>query len=93
MVVINYLWFKFQDNHINILDDHERISATELFVFKEKGLPLVLIDVRSPAEFVMCSIPGSVNLPLKELSKLNSAADFQTKLQSDVELGNNILGK
>ena len=43
------------------------ISAAQLQAMIDDGLPLVLADVRTPAEFATGHIPGAVNLPLDDI--------------------------
>jgi sulfur-carrier protein adenylyltransferase/sulfurtransferase len=38
-------------------------------LFKDANLPWILLDVRLPAEVDVCKIPGSINIPLAELSR------------------------
>ena len=55
------------------------ISRDELKAKLDRGDDFVLIDVREPNEYRICSIPGSKPIPLGELSKrtgeLDPAAD------------------
>ncbi len=44
------------------------ISAAELQTMMDDGQPLLLIDVRTQAEFTEGHIPGSVNLPVEEIA-------------------------
>ncbi len=43
------------------------ITAAELQAMIGDGQPLVLADVRTPAEFATGHIPGAVNLPLADI--------------------------
>ena len=43
------------------------ISAAQLEAMMADGLPLVILDVRSPAEYDGGHIAGSINIPLSEL--------------------------
>ena len=43
------------------------ISAAQLQAMIDDGQPLVLADVRTPAEFATGHIPGAVNLPLADI--------------------------
>lgn len=43
------------------------ITAAELQAMIDDGQPLVLADVRTPAEFATRHIPGAVNLPLEDI--------------------------
>lgn len=44
------------------------LTPTELEARLARGDELVLLDVRERAEFELCRIPGSRNVPLSELS-------------------------
>ncbi|KAG8937047.1 Urmylation protein [Tulasnella sp. 418] len=59
-----------------------RITAKELRqLMQNEAHQLTIIDVRSPAEFSICNLPGSKNIPLRQLLKTPSefcAADETT---------------
>ncbi|KAF8958325.1 hypothetical protein BDZ97DRAFT_1923779 [Flammula alnicola] len=44
-----------------------RVPAKELHEAMSSTLPLKIIDVRSPTEYGICQLPGSENVPLKDL--------------------------
>ncbi|MGV3618519.1 MAG: rhodanese-like domain-containing protein [Fimbriimonas sp.] len=44
-----------------------RIKPQELERLFSQGLPVQLIDVRSPAEYAEAHVPGAINIPLEEL--------------------------
>jgi rhodanese-related sulfurtransferase len=46
-----------------------RIHPTELKRMLDAGAPVLLLDVRQPEEHAFCSLPGSVLIPLGELSR------------------------
>ncbi|PSN42529.1 Adenylyltransferase and sulfurtransferase MOCS3 [Blattella germanica] len=48
-----------------MLSEEDRITAKQYEKFSNE--PHVLIDVRSPMEFEICHLPGSLNIPLKDL--------------------------
>lgn len=50
------------------IDDVERISIEELTDLMNHGQVLV-VDVRSPQSFIGSHIPGSVNIPLTQISE------------------------
>ncbi|KAG8228294.1 hypothetical protein J437_LFUL007012 [Ladona fulva] len=54
---------------VKLLDKDERISAPQYYEVMRQKSPHVLIDVRSEAEFNMCSLPTAVNLPMEKVSK------------------------
>lgn len=44
-----------------------QIQPTELKRMLDAGAPVVLLDVREPAEHAYCALPGSILIPLGEL--------------------------
>jgi rhodanese-related sulfurtransferase len=57
-----------------VLDENNSFTADQVarFVVTEDST-LQLIDLRSPAEFRECNIPGSVNIPYTEFLKMDPA--------------------
>ncbi|XP_023707636.2 adenylyltransferase and sulfurtransferase MOCS3 isoform X2 [Cryptotermes secundus] len=53
-------------NSIHLLDNVDRISTGTYHDVRSE--PHILIDVRSPLEFEICHLPGSLNVPLKDLA-------------------------
>ncbi|MBW3564233.1 MAG: hypothetical protein KY459_05875 [Acidobacteria bacterium] len=49
------------------IDDVERVSIEELTDLMNQGQALV-VDVRSPQSFIAAHIPGSISIPLTEMS-------------------------
>lgn len=49
--------------------DTWELSPAELASMREAGTPFVLLDVRTPMESEICSIDGSVLIPLQELQQ------------------------
>uniref|UniRef100_A0A1B6IGC9 Adenylyltransferase and sulfurtransferase MOCS3 homolog n=1 Tax=Homalodisca liturata TaxID=320908 RepID=A0A1B6IGC9_9HEMI len=58
-----------KDSHLSLLKDDERMSPEQLHTLMEGKEPYTIIDVRQETEFQMCSIPGSINIPLQSLVK------------------------
>lgn len=52
----------------------KQIVANEMQRLLEQGQELRIVDVRSPAEFRVENVPGSINLPLNELEESISQA-------------------
>ena len=50
------------------LPPEQSISCREFDSIRKQGKPHVLLDVRVTRQFEMCSLEGSVNLPLEELT-------------------------
>ena len=67
------------------------IEAVEVKAKQDRGDRFVLIDVREPHEYQICSIPGSMLIPLGELPKrvheLNSADDIVAHCKSGMRSG------
>jgi len=51
-----------------ILSKEQRISCQDYNQLRLENKPHVLLDVRIPRQYEMCSLDGSVNIPLEELS-------------------------
>lgn len=58
-----------------LLPTVEDISAADLEARIERGGSLVVLDVRSPAEYQTGRIPGSVNIPLDQLPSRHDELD------------------
>uniref|UniRef100_A0A1B6GCA4 Ubiquitin activating enzyme 4 n=1 Tax=Cuerna arida TaxID=1464854 RepID=A0A1B6GCA4_9HEMI len=58
-----------KDSQLSLLRDDERISPEELHTLLEAKEPCIVVDVRQETEFQMCSISGSINIPLQSLVK------------------------
>ncbi|MBA2226549.1 MAG: rhodanese-like domain-containing protein [Thermogemmata sp.] len=44
-----------------------QIQPQELKLLLERGVPVLLLDVREPQEYAWCHLPGSLHIPLGEL--------------------------
>ena len=59
------------------LSPNQNISCNDYNTVREEGTPHVLLDVRVSRQYEMCSLDGSVNLPLEELvSKLEQVEEL-----------------
>lgn len=59
-----------KDPNLNLLTKEERISAEEYNdIAKVDSKFHILIDVRSPEEYEICSLQDSINIPFTQLSK------------------------
>lgn len=56
-----------KDFQLQLLEDKERVSVYEFNNARNNGQSNVLIDVRNANEFEICHIPGSLNLPIKDI--------------------------
>ena len=57
----------------NKLPSELRISCQEFSALRKSNKPHILLDVRVTRQYEMCSLGGSINIPLEELqSKLES---------------------
>lgn len=52
----------------SILSKEQRISCRDYNKLRQENKPHILLDVRVPRQYEMCSLDGSVNIPLEELS-------------------------
>src|SRR5208283_672 len=46
---------------------HRDMDVEELASWKKEGRDFVLLDVRLPSEIALASIPGSLNIPMKDV--------------------------
>uniref|UniRef100_A0A1B6LZH7 Adenylyltransferase and sulfurtransferase MOCS3 homolog n=1 Tax=Graphocephala atropunctata TaxID=36148 RepID=A0A1B6LZH7_9HEMI len=58
-----------KDANLSLLRDEDRITPEQLCTLMESTVPCLVVDVRQETEFQMCSIPGSINIPLQSLVK------------------------
>ncbi|KAH8357265.1 hypothetical protein KR200_009572 [Drosophila serrata] len=72
-----------EDAH-HLLSREERLKVKE-YQEKLQTQPHLLIDVRPPAEFEICQLPGAVNVPLAEILDDSYIKRFGTELE-DKEL-------
>lgn len=56
------------------------VTPAQLEALMRDGLPLRVIDVRTPAEFAAGHIEGSVNRPLADLDAWSAAIDTPTRI-------------
>lgn len=69
-----------KDAGLNILREDERISVSD---YKNLDESHILIDVRSEAEFEICKLEKSVNVPIKRLLGNQMDAEFVEKLRNE----------
>ncbi|XP_014262280.1 adenylyltransferase and sulfurtransferase MOCS3 [Cimex lectularius] len=67
--------------NLKILSPSQRVSAKQLHEVMLSGKQHVVVDVRSPIEFQMCHIAGSVNLPLDDISKRDKVEEAVPKAE------------
>ncbi|HQK95061.1 MAG TPA: rhodanese-like domain-containing protein [Armatimonadota bacterium] len=65
---------------------HE-VSPAQLQALMDDGLPLQIIDVRTPAEFAAGHIHGSVNRPLADLDTWAAGIDTPTRICVVCQIG------
>lgn len=65
---------------LRILQKQQRISVQEYKQVVEQKCPHILVDVREPVELDICSLPGSLNIPLRILH----SSEQQKKLRQAV---------
>ena len=57
---------------VSLLEKSERITARELwYLEREWPKDYVLLDVRDETQFGICHLPGSINVPLSTLERIN----------------------
>lgn len=68
-----------KDSHIDLLQRDERVSVFELEQELQGSAdrPLLLVDVRSANEFEICSLPRSLNVPIRSI--LDDRMNVQVK--------------
>ena len=67
----------------NVLPEENKISCVKYNEVRQSNQPHVLLDVRVPRQYEMCSLDGSINLPL---GQLQSKLDMVDKLSNNGKL-------
>jgi len=67
----------------NVLPEENKISCIKYNEVRQSNVPHVLLDVRVPRQYEMCSLDGSINLPL---GQLQSKLEMVDKLSNNGEL-------
>lgn len=64
---------------VDLLKDSDRISAAKLaeILSEPKKDGAVLLDVRDPAHFAVCSLPGAINVPAMRFAQRKRVQDDQ----------------
>ncbi|XP_065831242.1 adenylyltransferase and sulfurtransferase MOCS3-like [Oscarella lobularis] len=60
---------------LNLLPDEQRLSCKEYSTIRESLSPHILLDVREPSQYEICSLPNSINIPLKDLQQSQAAVN------------------
>jgi adenylyltransferase/sulfurtransferase len=86
---MDYVAFCGITNPVDILPSSSRISASDLFstlssTSSHDDEAPVLLDVRDPVQFELCSLPNSINLPFQGL---------QTRLRHDPQVLEDLKGR
>ncbi|KAI9319987.1 hypothetical protein BX666DRAFT_2018118 [Dichotomocladium elegans] len=69
---------------ISLLKPSERISVMEYHTIVDKRTPHVLLDVRPPVQFGICSLPESLSIPLVDLeSRITELKDKMTEKKTE----------
>jgi adenylyltransferase/sulfurtransferase len=74
---LDYVAFCGRASPTAILGPHERITAQQLQAALARPDRPILLDVRDPTQYAICSLPGSVNVPLAAVDALAPAAALQ----------------
>lgn len=69
-----------KDKELTVLDRSKRLTVEEYRALVEADEPHVLIDVRLPVELEICSLPRCINIPLKDISKVESVNLIEKEL-------------
>lgn len=74
-----------KDMHLNILEENDRIAVGDYkkYYLDRKEKKHILIDVRNINEFEICQLPGSLNIPMKELLDDRKSSEILKKLKYD----------
>src|SRR5689334_17515733 len=63
------------------------IDPVEVKAMMDRGSPFLLLDVREPHEYLICSIPGSKLIPLGDLPKRVNELDTATEIVAHCKSG------
>ena len=64
-----------KDEPLKILAEGDRMSALELSSALKSPSPPLVVDVRTEPETEICSVPGTVNVPLNRIKRPNGKDD------------------
>ena len=70
-----------KDEPLNILAEGDRMSALELSSTLNSSSPPLLIDVRTAPEMEICSLPGTVNVPLNRIRRSSGKDELMRSVQ------------
>lgn len=76
-----------KESHIDLLEDDERVTVHDLnhALNATADQPLLLIDVRSANEFEICSLPRSLNVPIRSILDDRMNSQVKQLLQETTE--------
>lgn len=69
---LDYLEFCGISAFTNVLSQEERISVKDYNQIRRSGTDHILIDVRERAQFNVCNLPGSTNIPFSEIQSASA---------------------
>lgn len=72
-----------KDTALNILSPEQRLTVEEYKDLYDCKSNHILMDVRQPAEFEICHLPKSENVPLKTILNDSYLQRFEKELESD----------
>ncbi|KAG4079095.1 hypothetical protein HA402_001066 [Bradysia odoriphaga] len=75
-----------KDTNLNVLDRCDRITVEQYRAIVDEQLQHILIDVRSSNEFAICSLPNSVNIPIKDILSDKTFPSIVENLKSKEKL-------
>ncbi|KAL1109976.1 hypothetical protein AAG570_014085 [Ranatra chinensis] len=69
---------------VKLLCSEDRVTAEELCCRLDGGVSRMVVDVRSPQEFEMCRLPGSINVPLPQIGDARHNSQFKAAVQQAI---------
>jgi len=72
-----------KDVGLSLLPPSERVTVEHLAAVRKENLQHLVVDVRPEVEMEMCSLTGSINLPLTQLQGGIEETELRKKLQHD----------
>lgn len=71
-----------KDNALQLLEPEQRINVLDYCKLTNQKKSHLLLDVRPPAEFEICQLPGAVNVPLAQILDDSYVKRFTQQLEN-----------
>lgn len=68
-----------KDRHVSLLKPSERITVQDLKYIQDHHIPHILIDVRTEAEFEICSLPHSQHISLDNIMNNHGVHNLESQ--------------